>query len=289
MSDRANAHFQHPARALEAVLTPPVPEPRAMAWRGEELLVLDAAGVLHHVEPSFGSRRGPTLAREATRIAASPAGADEVAVLDRDGVLGVYTVDGAPRWRRPTGVLGAAQLVFEPDHIVVVGDTAELRRVWVFTRDGATVARARVPARTLAVPRAGGLPDLVRSLPDGLRAQPFGAPLGSGRATEHHLLLSSGQVIGVASGGVTLWRGPSAVAVTVKLYDVVNAALSPDGDTVALATREGGVAVTVARPGVPRVNPGRVSGHDAPITGLAFAPRGPWLASLAERVWIWSA
>ena len=86
------------------------------------------------------------------------------------------------------------------------------------------------------------------------------------------------------------WTGevPEADAVTVKLYDVANAALTPDGETLALATRGGGVSVTVARPGVPRVNPEGVGGHDAPVTGLAFSQKERWLASLAEKVWIWS-
>ncbi len=296
MVEHADAHFQHPAKPLEALLSPPVPDPRAMAWSGEELLVADREGQIHLVEPSFGARRLFMAARDPVRIAISPLGAAgrRVAVVDHLGRLRVYELDGRLVWEQSTGLLAGVQILFTPPGVVVVGDAPETRRIWLFSPDGTVVGRARLPARTIALPRGKDL-FLVRSLAAGLQVRPFGEQLGSEPATEHHLMTSGGFVYGVASGGVTLWRSVATdasakggEAVTVKLYDVANAALTVDGETLALATRSGTVSVTVARPGVPRASAGKVGGHEAPITGLAFAPKGRWLASLAEKVWIWS-
>lgn len=289
MVDLANAHFQHPARPLEALVSPPISDPRAMAWSGEELLVADREGQIHLVEPSFGARRLFQGAPDPVRLAISSGrgGARRVAIIDRHGHLCVYAMDGALRWEGATGVLASVQLAFGAPGVIVVGDTLDSRRLLLFSAEGVVVARARVPARTVALPQGEGHPPLARSLADGLRVRPFGAQLGSESSTEHHLLVSGSHVLGVASGGVTLWRGAQPHAVTVKLYDVVNAALSDDGETMALATRAGSVSVTAARPGVPRVNPGKVSGHEGPVAGLTFSQKGKWLASLAERVWVW--
>lgn len=308
MVDPADAHFQHPAKPLEALLSPPVQDPRAMAWSGEELLVADREGQVHLVEPGFGARRLFRAAPNPTRMAISPIGSAgrQVAILDHLGRLRVYELDGRLVWERSTGLLAGIQVAFGGPGLIVVGDAPETRRVWLYAPDGAVVGRAKVPDRTIALPpvapagsarfpaRAPPMPMLVRSLATGLRSRPWGEQLGTEAATEHHLLTTAGFVYGVASGGVTLWRCPApeadarcVEAVTVKLYDVVNAALSMDGEMLALATRSGSVSVTIARPGVPRVNPGKVGGHDTPITGLAFAQKGRWLASLAEKVWIW--
>lgn len=297
MVDLANAHFLHPVKPLEALVSPPVAAPRAMAWSGEELLVADREGGVHLVEPSYGSRRLFRAAPRPVRLAISPiaGAARRVAILDDGGQLRVYELDGRLCWEHATGLIAGLQVAFEASSIVVVGDAGDARRALVFAADGRVLARARVPARTVALPQPAGLPWLVRSLPTGLRVLPWGVPLGSDASTAHHLYVASDCVFGVSSGGVTLWRGPRPEgrgapqdAVTVKLYDVVNAAVSSDGETLALATRSGGVSVTVARPGVARVASGGVSGHDAPVTGLGFSQRGRWLASLAERVWVWS-
>lgn len=298
MAEIADPHFLHPTKPLEALLSPPVADPRAMAWSGEELLVADREGTVHLVEPSFGARRLFRAAANPTRLAISPMTADGrcVAILDQSGRLHVYELDGRLVWQYNTGLIAGVQLTFGAGGLIIAGDAEDARRVVVFAMDGRVLGRARVPARTVALSQAG-LPRLVRSLPTGLRVLPWGEPLGSEDATAHHLFVASGFVFGVASGGVTLWRRPEVGrsplhnegdAVTVKLYDVANAAISADGETLALATRQGSVSVTLARPGVARVNPGKVGGHDAPVTGLAFSQRGRWLASLAERVWIWS-
>ncbi len=296
MVELADAHFLHPPRPLEALVSPALAEPSAMAWSGEELLVAEREGAVHLVEPSFGSRRLFRAASDPARLAISPmsSAGRRVAILSRSGQLRVHELDGRLVWEHATGLIAGVQLAFGAGGLVLVGDAEDARRVFVYNVDGRVVGRARVPARTVALPQPSGLPRLLRSLLTGLSVLPWGERFGSEPSTGHHLYVSSGHVFGVASGGVTLWRKPEASgsaggdAVTVKLYDVTNAAISSDGETLALATRSGGVSVTVPRPGVARTSPGKVGAHDAPVTGLAFAERGRWLASLAERVWIWS-
>ncbi len=295
--DLSNAHFQHPVKPLEALVSPPVSNPRAMAWSGEELLVVDNEGTVHLVEPSYGARKLFRAAPNPVRIAISPSSTAgrRVAILDAAGLLRVYGLDGRLWWERLTGLIAGLQVTFEASGLVAVGDAGDARRALALDPDGGVLSRARVPARTVAVPQPTGLPWLVRSLSTGLQVLPWGVPLGSEAGTQHHLYVAPNCVFGVSSGGVTLWRGPrpkehgvAQEAVTVKLLDVANAAVSLDGETLALATRSGGVSVTVARPGVVRPGSGGVTAHEAPVTGLGFSQRGRWLASLAERVWIWS-
>lgn len=281
----ADPHFLHGARTLEALVSPPIDNPRALAWlSGDALLIASKDGAIHHVEPAFGTR---VLFHAAPDPAVLAASRDRITLLSRLGQLQVWTQDGALVWEAATGLLASLHVQVWRGGVAVVGDDEEHRRVIVYDDRGELRARARVPARTaLGVDEDGGL-ILARSTESGLSIQPFGVPLVPGRATAHHLRVSVGSVVGVATGGATIWHGGGA-PVNVKLLDVSCAALSPDRTLVGLGTRSGSVALAGAQPGGQRVNPARIAGHDGAVIALAFAPKGRWMASAAARAWVWS-
>jgi WD40 repeat protein len=288
VSDTAHPHYLHGARQLEALVSPPVDQPRALCWRDSDALFVSARdGNVHLVEPSFGTR---FVLRGVPDTAALTTDGHRLAILGRDGTLQLWSLSGPVLlWETATGVLGGLQLFNWPGGVAVAGDDDRGRRVLVYDGDGQLRKRARVPTRAALGLDATGALVLARSTEAGLVVLPFGEILPPGTPTAHQLRFASDHaVVGIATGGVTVWHHPGASPVSVKLYDVVNAALSPNADLVAMGTRTGGVALAGAHPGGQRVNPTRVDGHEGPVVALAFSPRGRWLASAAGRCWVWS-
>ncbi|MDP2309145.1 MAG: WD40 repeat domain-containing protein [Pseudomonadota bacterium] len=285
----ADPHFLHGTRTLEALVSPPVDRPRALCWLPDEDVLLVAArdGTLHHVEPAYGTRTLLTAAPDAAHIAVARG---RLAVLTHEGLLQVWALAEARLlWERPTELIAGLHVRWWSGGIAVVGDDGLDRRVLVYDDLGERRTRARVPARTALGADADGNLLLARSTEAGLTLRPFGEALPTGASTVHQLRFSGrAAVIGVATGGVTVWHGVGEPPVNIKLFEVVNAALSPDEAVVAMGTRTGGVAIGPARLGGQRVNPMRVEGHEGPVLALAFSPRGRWLASAAARCWVWS-
>jgi WD40 repeat protein len=131
---------------------------------------------------------------------------------------------------------------------------------------------------------------LARSTDAGLDVVPFGRPFPPAPGTEHTLSFGPQlRVVGVATGGVTVWHARRAAPVNVKLYEVCNVAISPDTTEVAMGTRVGGVALSSAIVGnTNRIRPSRVEGHENPVIAMEFSTRGRWLATAAERCLVWS-
>lgn len=286
---QADAHFRHGERPLEVLVRPPVDEPRALTWvpRREELVVAGRSGALHLVEPSFGTRL------------LEPVPADPVALLVREGWIaavsrsGTLVVrdfpEGATRFTAQTGLLAGVSLVPWRGGVAVIGNDDQSRRVVVYTHEGTVRARARVPARTGLGATGDGHLMLARSTAAGVSVTPFGRPLPEGAPTEHTLRFGEDlTVVGIAVGGVTVWHVPGAPPLNVKLFEVCHAALSRDGEQVAMGTRVGGVAIASARvDSALRVRPPKVEGHDGPVTAMEFSTRGRWLATAAERCIVW--
>ena len=284
----ADPHYLHAARALEALVSPPVEQPRAMCWLpgGDVLLVAAKDGTVHHVEPAFGTR---VLLRATPDAAHLAVARGQLAVLSREGVLQVWSLEeNTLLWEHATELIAQLQLQWWKGGVAVAGEDGRERRVLVYDDAGERRARARVPSRTALGADAAGNLLLARNTETGLTIRPFGEALPVERPTVHQLRFAGADsLLGVAVGGVSVWNG-GAEAVNIKLFDVVNAALSLDGALVAMGTRVGGVAVAGTRLGGQRVNPTRVEGHDGPVLSLAFSPRGRWLASAAGRCWVWS-
>ena len=284
-----DAHFLHGSRPLEALVRPPVEEPRALAWvPGQEIMVVASrSGLAHLVEPGFGTRELFRVSADPVRILLD---GERLACVDRRGLVQVRDLmDGSLRWERETGLILAHSLVWWRGGLAIIGEDETARRVIVFTEDGSVRARARVPARTALGATGDGHLVLARSTATGITVTPFGRPLAEGDATEHHLKFGADMaVIGVAIGGVTVWSVPGAPPTNVKLFDVCNASLSPDGQRVAMGTRVGGVAIASANAGsAERVNPARVEGHESPVSAMEFSSKGRWLATAADRCIIW--
>lgn len=283
-------HYLHGQRALDPLVSPPIEQPRALCWVGDEdrLLVASAVGDLFEVDPVFGTRHLGAALPDPARLAW---GHGRLAVLDREGRVQVrHTPEGGVRWERETGLLGQFQLAWWREGVVVLGEDEESRRVLVFDDCGRLRARARVGPRTAMGVDALGNIVLARSTKAGLSLVPFGHPLPNGTATAHALRVEDSlAVLGVSDAGVTVWKRPGVPPVTMKLHQVTTAALSVGGAVLAMGTRIGQVAVVaVDGTAAERRSPERVEGHSGMVTTVEFAPHGRRLASAAERCWVWA-
>lgn len=283
------AHYLHERPPLEALVSPVVEKPTALTWADrEDLLVLVGRdGVVTGFDPAFGIRElGPALPG-VVRVVVEDG---RFAVVDKDGHLEVRGwPDMRLRFQAETGFLGGVHLVSWSGGVAVAGDDGEARRIRVYDDRGASVGTVRVPARTALGVDAKGALLLARSTAEGVLRTPLGRPLSAAPPTAHTLRMTrEGAVVGIASHGVTVWR-PGDAPVTVRAVDVTAAALSRDGETLVMGTRIGRVALSSARVGAPlRQNPARVEGHEGPVIAVEFSPRGRWVATCAERCWVWS-
>lgn len=286
-------HYLHERRALEALVSPPVDQASALAWhpRREEMVVASRSGALWSVDPVMGTRCLADDLPEAGALCVAPEG-DRVAVLGRGDGLQVRAWPGGERLcEAALPLLGDLQIGFWRGGIFAAGQGMERRELFVLDDRGRRKARGELPPgvvvgldaeRRICLGRVGSQgPEILR--------------LGEGRfrpqePTSHRLRFAGpGTLLGVAEGGVTVWA-PDSPPLTVRAFGVSAAALSPQGTHLALGTREGGVALAGLEGNSPlsRAHPGRTGGHEQAVRALQFSLRGRWLASLAERIWLWS-
>jgi len=272
--------------------------PRAISWvaRTERLLVATEAGELIEVDPVFGSRTLPFTVSDTAELCISPDKKLALVVERGRRVVVLNLRDGA--------VIGEVALQLLSDisamwfklksgeqAVVVAGDQLNARRVAVMSVDLKRRKIARVPSRTAVGTDVNGRLVCARITADGLHVIPFGQPLPGGEPSKHRVRFAEGgTILGIAEGGVTIWRGPGESPRTIMVYDVSAAAIDPKGEQVAIGTRSGEVAFSSIQEGsVQRARPGKVGGHSSAIRAMAFSRRGRWLATASDelRIWTW--
>ena len=293
-----DAHYQHEKKGITAVLSPPLERPRAISWvvHAEKLLVATEAGQLIEVDPVFGSRTLPIVVNDVAEMAVSP---DKklALIVERGRRVAVFNL-------RSGELVGEVALQLLSDisaswytmkngelAVVVGGDQLSDRRVALMSADLKRRKIARVPARTAIGTDYNGRLVCARITAGGLHVIPFGQPLPAGDASKHRVRFAeSGAILGIAEGGVTIWRGPGEPPRTIMVYDVSAASLDSKNSQVAIGTRSGEVAFSKVQEGsVERARPGKVGGHSSAIRAMAFSRRGRWLATASDelRIWTW--
>lgn len=285
-------HYLHEHSGLEAVVSPPVDGVLAAAWhpRREELVVADRDGQLSLVDPVMGTRVIADDLPEAGAIAISRDG-ERVAVLGRGAPLVVRPLGaGDAHFSVPLALLSDLWVGFFNGGVAVVGQGLEGRELRVFDMAGRPRANAQVPPGVVVGLDADGRLLMGRVTSTGPEVLHIGrGRLSRRKPTSHRLRFGqAGLLFGVAEGGVTVWpRG--APPLTVRMFGVSAAAVSRDGQLLALGTRDGEVALAGLDSGaLDRGRPGRTGGHDQPVRSLSFSCRGRWLASVGDRTWLWS-
>ncbi|NOY26497.1 MAG: hypothetical protein GXP62_11545 [Oligoflexia bacterium] len=289
---RLNPHYLHHHTGLEAVVSPPLDLVTAVAWhpQREELLAGTRDGCLVSVDPLMGTREIACDLPEAGALSISPDGT-QVALLGRAAPLEIRGLpDGDLQVQVDMQFVGDLWVGWWRGGVAVAGQGLDRRQVVVLDHAGRRRASGELPPGVVVGVDAKGHLMLGRVSSRGARI----LPLGRGRfdtmpPTSHRLRFGpGGRLIGVAEGGVTIWDQGSG-PVTVKTYGVSAAALTPSGQALAIGTRDGGVAlVAVGGGALERARPGQTGGHDQAVRVLAFSQRGRWLASVGERIWLWS-
>jgi hypothetical protein len=290
---RGDAHFLHEKAPLEAVLCAPLERPRALTWVGRQskLIVATAEGELHEVDPIFGTRKLGGMVRDPAALSSSYSG-KRIVVVERGHGVGLHKASGERRAFVKLPLLSDISVAWftragGKAGVAVVGQTLDGRRGLVLDADFANHKMVKLPDQTVLGPGQQGRLVAARCNTDGLTVAPFGKGLRRGECTHHRLRFASGVLIGIADGGVTVWRSRSRVT-TVKGYETTAAALSEDRSVIAIGTREGDVGFCALDDGtVKRAKPPKVGGHESAVRQLFFARRGRWLASVGEELWLW--
>lgn len=293
-NDRGDAHFLHEKPTIEAVLSPPIERPRAVAWLGKttKLLVATADGDVVEVDPIFGTRRLKIEVEDPAVLSVSPSGR-RIVVVERGRGLVQFDPKGNKVGEIAVPLLSAISVAWFTRRdgtgaFAAVGDTLEGRKAVVLTKDFSRSRIARVPPQTVLGAGKGGHLLAARSNTDGLEVKAFGKPMKKAIPSRHRLRFTSGGVlIGMADGGVTIWRDHHE-SNTVMVYDVTAADASADGSLVAIGTRAGDVAFCdLGGEIVHRASPDRVGGHSGSVREIAFSRKGRWLATSADSLWLW--
>jgi len=287
------AHYLHERSGLEAVLRPPVKHPTALCWvpRKEELVAATRDGQLVSVDPVLG-----------TRVIVE--GIGETAVLDihkdrkrwvamsRQGRYRVGTVRGEILFEGRHDYLGGMNGFFADKHLVMVGDSADGRRLLILDAEtGAKKGNAKLPPRVIPTLNDKGRPLLCKSTPAGLEVIPLGGKHRFSRgmeSTAHRLKPSGPHILGFTSTGICVWGQEGGVPRSMRLPDLTAGDLSKDGQYLGLGTRNGAVALARMDQIAKRVRPDLVRAFNGPVTSVAFSSRGRWLATGAEGLRIWS-
>ncbi len=288
-----DAHFLHEKAPLEAVLCAPLERPRALTWVGRKnkLIVATDEGLLLEVDPIFGTRELKGLVPDAAALSSSISGNRIVAVQRGRGV-GLYKPSGEQRAFVKLPLLSDISVAWFTRSggkagVAVVGETLDGRRGLVLDADFASHKVVKLPPQTVLGPGQQGRLVAARCNTDGLTVAPFGRSLRRGEPTHHRLRFASGVLIGIADGGVTVWRSRSRVT-TVRGYETTAAALSHDRSVIAMGTREGDVGFCALDEGtLKRAKPPKVGGHEDPVRELVFSRSGRWLASAGDELWLW--
>ena len=294
MRETKDAHYLHARGGLEAVVSPPVEGATALDWlpQREELVVASNTGQLSLVDPVMGTRTIATGLGEPGAVAVDPEG-QAVAVLVRGSGLEIRALsDGAVRGRYKAALFADLWVGWWKGGVAIAGEGLDGRQWCVFDAGGHLLQQGTLPkGACVGVGPKGGLL-LGRVSAEGPEVIPLGkGELGPGEPTRHRLRFASGGVLlGVAEGGVTLWRGKSAPSRTVRCYGVTSAQLDPDGQLLAVGTRDGGVAVSLVE--ADRADKKQIEqkgGHEGAVTSIAFARQGRFLATAGEKkCWLWS-
>lgn len=292
MRDPKEAHYLHDRRDIDPVMSPPIDEARVLDWfpDREELLVGAADGGLYRVDPIMGTRTIADDLDEPGAMAISPDGT-KVAVVSRGHGLEVRDLStGNILYKVMEPLLADLWVGWWEKGVCFAGEGIDGRRALVVDRYGVMRTRLRLPdGAVVGVGRSGGL--LLGRVSDlGLEVLPLGHPMPRRDPTRHRLRFSSsGVVYGIAEGGVTVWLSGGRPPNTIRVHGATSAAVSGDGQKVAIGTRAGGVTLAQTQgDGADRCHPGQTGGHEKPVQTISFSTRGRWFATAGEACWLWS-
>jgi len=283
-----SAHYLHERTGLEPVVRPPVPEPTCLAWRprSEQCLAGNRLGEIFEIDPIMGTTRRAHGLGWLTSIAVHPDNRRFVA-LSADGSFAIGEIGDADLLRGEHGFSRRMSAFWLGEYAILVGDAASGRSVLI-VHNGKVVRRIPVPHRAVARVGPDGKLQLVRSTPQGLVQQTLTAkpvPVDA-ESTAHVLRVLPHGVIGYTVLGLVVWGERHTVS--LRLADLGVAALSPDGERVAMGTRSGAVALASLETPESRARPDIVAAFEGPVKAVEFSERGRWLATAGDALVVWT-
>lgn len=292
MTDPRDPHFLHEKEGLSPVISPPLDDVRAIGWVPErELLVVATGdGRLSTVDPVMGQH---LVCADVGEVGALQVSADRslIVLVTRTPAVELRELaTGKLLQRMPIELIGDQWVGFWSGGIAVTGRGLDRRAFVVFDAKGGRRAQGDLPeGYSIGVGPRARL-QVVRASTGGPEVSPLGKALPPAEVTSHRLrLFPSGALLGLAEGGVTIWGAAGASPRTLRGFHITSATLDKDARHLAIGTRTGTVLfVGVPPQGALQPLPVRAGGHEGAVRAVAFSDRGRWLATVGQRLWLWT-
>lgn len=283
------AHYLHERNGLEPVLRPPVSHPTALRWvpGREQLIVATRDGQLTSVDPILGTRIVATEVGEAAALDIHP-DRKRYLVVARGGGWQVGELGGAVLHQGRHNFFGNIDAFFLDEYVVMIGDGAD-RRMLLILAGGEVKARVRLPKGVAALANGKTL-HLCRATQAGLEVVKFGKDVQFSPVPEtaHRLVRAGERILGLTATGLAVWTLAGGAPRSMRMPELTAGHISSDGQLLGLGTRHGAVALSHLDSIDKRVHPDLVKAFNHPVTSVAFASRGRWLATGGDRLQIWT-
>jgi hypothetical protein len=213
---------------------------------------------------------------------------DDLVVVEQGGVWRRMMLDGTVRTQGAHPFVRDVVILHDGRHLLLVGSTETDRRIEFHNYDR-RVKRIGIPDQAVPIVEIDAL-RLAWVSNAGMEVLKL-APGLSFRGTEAagtRLSLSGGRLLGLGSDFAGIWTPEMALICKAKIRNPTAICATHDGDTVAIGTATGGVALVDLLRDPREVAPQTMHAADDPIRALSFEPSGKWLASGAARLCVWS-
>ena len=285
-NDPHDAHYLHRRKGLDPVLQLPFEGARVLGSVAsrEVILVGDASGCVHAVDPAMGASVWVQLDSAPIALGASSRG-KRLVVLTEDGAWHLFDRDGAQLESGEHRLTHGLYVWSDGGRLVAGGQGDDGASVWVWDDEA---REHTLPAGSALLNSDHGL-QLAWVAEGGVCVAPWddSAPMGAPGAVRERVWVSGAHLAWAGESEVGVQSVTGSPPVRIPWVDCVTAAVGPLGVRALVTSGAGevGLVELASDDTAPHV----VELDEQVVGAAQFSARGPWVATLGDdfRLWTW--